>query len=218
MLPPWLIKIGFYLLYHHMAWSYDLVAWLVSVGQWAAWRRLALLFVQPGPILELAHGTGGLFIDMMDRGCQPVGLDLSPYMSRLAGQRLRRRQLPVGLSRARAQRLPFPAHSFTNIIATFPTPYIFEAETLAEVSRVLTAPDAAKGIPAGRLIIVMEGHVQGPQPLRGFIDWLYHITGQQDFPSLKPLPQFKRHNFAARWEVIEHEGAKAKLIIAEKVV
>ena len=218
MLSRRLLKIGFHLLYHQMAWSYDLVAWFVSLGQWAAWRRLALRFTQPGPLLELAHGTGGLFLDMVERGYEPVGIDLSPYMSRLAGQRLRRRNLPSYLSRARAQQLPFPSGSFTNVIATFPTPYIFEPETLSEVHRVLTAPDILQGTPAGRLIIVMEGQVLGPQPIRGFIDWLYTITDQRDFSLSKPVADFKRHNFVARWEIVDHEGAKAKLIIAEKVV
>jgi ubiquinone/menaquinone biosynthesis C-methylase UbiE len=213
-----LLKIGFHLLYHQMAWSYDLVAWLVSLGQWAAWRRLALRFTQPGLVLELAHGTGGLFLDMVERGYQPVGIDLSPYMSRLARQRLRRRNLPAYLSRARAQQLPLQSGSFTNVIATFPTPYIFESETLAEIYRVLTPPDSLKGTPAGRLIIVMEGQVLGPQPIRGFIDWLYTITDQRDFSLSKPVADFKRHNFLAHWEVVDHEGVKAKLIIAEKVV
>ena len=193
-----LLKIGFHLLYYQMAWSYDLVAWLVSLGQWAAWRRLALQFTQPGPVLELAHGTGGLFLDMMERGYQPVGIDLSPYMSRLAGGRLRRRKLPSYLSRARAQQLPFPSGSFANVIATFPTPYIFEPETLAEIHRVLKGADEAKGTPAGRLIIVMEGQVRGPQPIRGFIDWLYAITDQRDFSLIKPVADFNRHNFVAR--------------------
>src|SRR5262245_492633 len=145
-----LLKIGFHLLYHQMAWSYDLVAWFVSLGQWAAWLRLALRFTQPGPLLELAHGTGGLLLDMIERGYEPVGIDLSPYMSRLARQRLQRRNLPSELSRARAQQLPFPSGSFTNVIATFPTPYIFESETLAEVHRVLTAPDSLIGTPTRR--------------------------------------------------------------------
>ena len=118
-----------------MAWSYDLVAWSVSFGQWAAWRRLALLFLQPGPILELAYGTGGLFADMLDAGYQPMGIDFSPYMARLARRRLQRQNMPIPLNRAKAQALPFPSNSFSNVVATFPTNYIFEPQTLAEVYR-----------------------------------------------------------------------------------
>jgi len=207
-LPHWFIKLGFHLLYHQMAWTYDLVAWVVSFGQWAQWRRLALQFVQPGPILELAYGTGGLFVDMHKAGHHPVGVDLSPYMARLARQRLQRQNLPIRLNRAKAQSLPFPSGTFANVVATFPTNYIFDGPTLAEVYRVLT--------PAGRLIIVVEGQLQGPWPIRPFINWLYKITDQHNFPDLKPLPLFKKHNFTARWETARHQGAQARLLVAAK--
>ena len=39
-------------LYHELAWSYDIVADLVSAGQWDAWRRSVL-----GP--GAGHGGGG---------------------------------------------------------------------------------------------------------------------------------------------------------------
>ena len=73
MLPRWLIKLGFHLLYYQLAWTYELVAWLVSFGQWSTWRRLALLFMQPGPTLELAFGTGVFFIDMLEAGAERIG-------------------------------------------------------------------------------------------------------------------------------------------------
>lgn len=215
ILPGWLIKLGFHWLYHQLAFTYDAVAWIVSFGQWAAWRRLALQFVQPGPILELAYGTGGLFVDMLEAGGQPVGVDLSPYMAKLAANRLRRHHYPICLSRSQAQRLPFPSNHFANVIATFPTNYIFEDQTLAEVYRVLKSPNSNTAS-AGRLIIVVEGQLRGPWPLRPFIDWLYKITDQRNFPAIKPLPAFEDHNLPARWELVEHQGAQARLLIAHK--
>lgn len=207
ILPRWLIKLGFHLLYHQLAFTYDAVAWLVSGGQWPAWRRLALQFVGDGPILELAYGTGGLFADMLRAGYRPVGIDLSPYMARLTRRRLRRLGLPLPLSRARAQQLPFPASHFGSVIATFPTPYIFEPETLAEIARVLR--------PHGRLIVVMEGQLTGPGPLRGFIDWLYQITAQRDFSDAAPLRRFEQAGLAAQWHTVERDGVRARLLIAE---
>jgi ubiquinone/menaquinone biosynthesis C-methylase UbiE len=218
MLSRWLIKLGFHLLYYQMAWTYDLVAWSVSFGQWAAWRKLALQFLQPGPILELAYGTGGLFVDMLEAGYQPVGVDLSPYMAHLAGRRLHRRNIPVRLSQAKAQALPFPSNHFANVVATFPTDYIFEGETLAEIHRVLEAPPIAKNNTAGRLIIVIEGQLRGPWPIRSFVEWLYKVTGQRKFPPFKPLSLFEEHNFETRWEMAEHRGARARLLIAGKYV
>src|SRR5262249_53784253 len=136
LLPRWLIKLGFHLLYYQMAWTYDAVAWSVSLGQWAAWRRLALPFLQPGPTLELAFGTGALFAEMTQAGYRTVGVALSPYMARLAARRLRRRKLPLRLNQARAQALPFPASSFANVVATFPTDYMLARDTMTEIHRV----------------------------------------------------------------------------------
>jgi ubiquinone/menaquinone biosynthesis C-methylase UbiE len=214
LLPRWLIKLGFHLLYYQMAWTYDAVAWLVSFGQWAAWRRLALPFLQPGSTLELAYGTGAFFADMTTAGYQPVGIDLSPYMARLASRRLRRRKLPLHLSRARAQRLPFPAGHFANVVATFPTDYMLARDTMAEIHRVLHS--AAEGRSPGRLIVVFEGHLRGPWPIRPFINWLYEITGQHSLAPTKPLHLLNSGGFAARWELVEHDGAAARLLIAEK--
>jgi ubiquinone/menaquinone biosynthesis C-methylase UbiE len=197
-----------------MAWAYDLVAWSVSFGQWATWRRLALPFLQPGPTLELAYGTGAFFVDMLEAGCNPVGIDLSPYMARLASRRLHHRNLKLRLSRAKAQALPFPANYFANVVATFPTDYMLSGDTMAEVYRVLQSATAA-GRP-GRLIVVFEGQLRGPWPLRSIIDWLYEITAQRSLPPAKPLKLLNASGFAARWEMVEREGALARLLIAEK--
>ena len=89
-LPAWFLRFAFHLLYYQLAWTYDLVAWLVSFGQWGAWRRTATLFLREGPILELGYGTGGLLADMAASRAAPVGVDLSPYMARLARGRLLR--------------------------------------------------------------------------------------------------------------------------------
>lgn len=193
-----------------MAFTYDAVAWTVSFGQWAAWRRLALPYLQPGPILELAYGTGGLFLDMTGADLRPVGIDISPYMARLASRRLHLGELPTRLCQAKAQALPFPAGHFPNIVATFPTNYIFEPETVSEISRVLTVE------PPGRLVIVMEGQLRGPWPVRPVIDWLYQVTDQRNFPPRKTLPVFAEFNLNASWHVAEENGASARLLIVEK--
>lgn len=214
MLPSWLTKLGFHLLYNQMAWTYDTVAWSVSFGQWADWRRMALKFLQPGPTLELAYGTGGLFADMLETGFHPVGIDASSYMAKLAARRLRRRRLKMRLSQAEAQQLPFPSNYFANVVATFPTNYIFEPKTLTEIERVLRSPQ--HGNEAGRLIIVMEGRLQGPWPIRPFIDWLYTITNQRDFASRKVLPVFAKYGLNARWKMVDADGIAVRMLIAEK--
>lgn len=214
MLPRWFIKLGFHLLYYQLAWTYEFVAWVVSFGQWSAWRRLALLYLEPGPTLELAYGTGVFFVDMLAAGYRPVGIDLSPYMARLAGRQLRRRAIDLRLTRARAQTLPFPSGYFVNVVATFPADYILAPATLDEVYRVLKDPQAESG---SRLVIVAEGKLRGPWPIRPFIDWLYRITNQSPIPPARPLKLMAAHRFKARSEMVEHQGAHARLYIAEKI-
>ncbi|NIV35557.1 MAG: class I SAM-dependent methyltransferase, partial [Anaerolineae bacterium] len=36
------LRLFFRLLYNQCAWVYDLVAWVVSLGQWNAWGRTAI--------------------------------------------------------------------------------------------------------------------------------------------------------------------------------
>jgi ubiquinone/menaquinone biosynthesis C-methylase UbiE len=153
----WLVTRGFRLLYHELAWAYDLVAWLVSLGRWQAWVQTALPHVVGERVLELGHGPGHLLIALAEREYQTIGLDPSPQMTRIAHRRLRRAGFAANLIRCYAQTLPFPPHTFDSLVCTFPTPFIFEAETLAEVARVLR--------PQGRLVVVLGARLSGRDPL-----------------------------------------------------
>jgi ubiquinone/menaquinone biosynthesis C-methylase UbiE len=207
-LPRWLLKFAFHLLYYRLAWTYDLVAWLVSFGQWSAWRRTATLFLKDGPTLELGYGTGGLMADMAARGLVPVGVDLSPHMARLARRRLARQETIPQLVHGRAQHLPFPNASFSNVVVTFPTEFILAPQTLASVARVLQ--------PGGCLVVVAMGYLKAPRPLRDFIQWLYRITGQHQIPEPKPLDRLQAFGFVARWEYVTLEDATARLLVATR--
>ena len=158
----------------------------------------------------MAYGTGGLFADMLEAGYKPVGLDTSPYMARLAGRRLRRRGLPLLLTRGRAQSLPFPSEYFATVIATFPTPFIFEAPTLDEIYRILRRE--------GQLVVVIEGHLQGTRPLRMLINWLYQVSNQRNYQGTRMLQLLDDHQLAAHWQLVEHNGIQARLLIASKQV
>ena len=93
-------------------------------------------------------------------------------------------------------------------MATFPTEFILEPQTLTSIARVLQ--------PGGCLVIVVMGYLKGPDPLRGFIDWLYRITGQREIPEPKPLARLKELDFTARWEDATLDGAKARLLVATR--
>ena len=84
-----LVRFGFRLLYQEMAWTYDLVSWAVSLGEWRAWQRAALPFVSGRHVLEIAHGPGHLLLALSTAGFTVSGLDLSPQMGRQARRRLR---------------------------------------------------------------------------------------------------------------------------------
>ena len=136
----WLIKVYGWatdLLYHSFAWAYDLVAWLVSFGQWAQWRRDSLDYLQPGSVLEVGFGTGELLIVLGEMGLDVVGLELSPQMHRVTRRKLRKRALSIPRVCGRSEALPFPHGRFDNLVVTFPANYIARTETISAFYRVL---------------------------------------------------------------------------------
>ncbi len=123
-------------------------------------------------VLELAHGPGHMLLDLAKSGRDVAGLDLSPFMGRMARRRLRRGGVAAALVRGRAQSLPFAAGSFDTVLSTFPTAFIAEEATMRAVGRVLQ--------PGGRLVVVPEGHLDNRGILPRFVNWLYVITGQRE--------------------------------------
>jgi len=157
-----------------MAWTYDLVAWLVSFGQWTAWGCAAIPHLQGRCVLELAHGPGHLLVAMSRAGFAPVGLDLSPQMGRLARNRLHRGGIPTPpLVRARAQALPLRASSFDSVVSTFPTEFIFDPATLQEMARVMGQ--------GGKAVVVVGVVFNTSLPAR-LLKRLYDATYQHEPP------------------------------------
>lgn len=169
-----LVNFGFRLLYNELAWTYDIVSWLVSLGDWRAWQRAALPFVRGPSVLEIGHGPGHMLLALRQAGFRVVGLDLSPHMGRQAQKRLREAGTVVPLLRGDVLVLPLATAVFDTVLATFPTDYIVDPATLLSVSRVLRGN--------GRFVIIPEAHFTGRGPLNRFIEWLYTITGQRAGP------------------------------------
>lgn len=167
-----LVRFGFRLLYNEFAFTYDTVSWVVSLGQWRCWVDSALAYLDDrSPVLELAHGTGNLQLDLSAAGYRAVGYDLSPAMGGIAQRKLRRSGLQSRLVRGRAQRLPFASDSFAAVVSTFPTDFITAPETLHEVYRILR--------PDGVFVIVPNAVLVGSGWSARALEWLYRITGQR---------------------------------------
>ncbi len=130
-------------LYDQLAWAYDGISWLVSLGRWSAWRQAALHYVQGTRLLEIGCGTGRLLTPLAQRGRWVCGGDLSRPMLR---QSRRRAGRSAALCQLRAQALPFAAATFDAVICTFPSDYIRHRETWAEFERVLRR--------GGRVVVV----------------------------------------------------------------
>ncbi len=208
-----ILKLAFSLLYNQMAGSYDLVSWTVSAGQWRSWQRSALPFLTGRPVLEVAHGTGNLLLDLLSLGLQPIGLDLSPAMSRIASRKLKRRlgvaDLPAPLVCGRAGALPFASGSVSSIVSTFPTEFIVEADVIAEFYRVLR--------PGGACVCVPAAQITGPAVFDRWAAWLFRVTGQSVTGWFAPLlERFTAAGFRARLEQVRQPRSRVMVVVAEK--
>ena len=102
-----------------IAWRYDLLNRLISLGMDGRWRRRLVAALALGPrahVLDVACGTAdvGLTLAAMQPGTRVVGVDTSVEMLEIGGNKLRRRLLDgqVRLIFGDAEALPFGAHTF----------------------------------------------------------------------------------------------------------
>jgi ubiquinone/menaquinone biosynthesis C-methylase UbiE len=205
-----LMRIAFHLLYYQLSSTYDAVAWIVSGGEWAEWRRSVIPFLLDGPVLELAHGTGTLALDMADRGFPVTAVDLSPAMGKIASRRIRSRRANLGknpppaLLRADVRQLPLRKEAFSSAVSTFPADFIFSRKTIHEVHRTLR--------PGGRFVIV-------PSALpEWFAKRAFPLHAESSSMSfLKAVTQaLESAGFAVRTEILRRPRSRVILILAEK--
>lgn len=190
----WFLTIFFRELYTRLAWCYDPVAIITSVGEWFTWQRTAYGAVVGEPVLEIGFGTGHVQSDLSSRGWRTIGIDISPQMAHISRRRLLRRQLSPRLVLADARALPFADAIFQSAVSTFPSEYLFESGTLQEARRVLRQ--------GGRLVVIPMAQITG----RGLADrlagWLYRFTGQSGAITPAWAKGFKDAGFEAQIETV----------------
>jgi ubiquinone/menaquinone biosynthesis C-methylase UbiE len=204
------MRLFFFLLYHPFAWSYDLVAAVVSAGRWNIWIRSSASFVRGQHILELGHGPGHLQAHLMDQNRFVFGIDRSRQMGRIAYRRLYRLGVQPQLTRASALRLPFSDDSFDTAIATFPTEFIAQPETLVEIRRVLGAN--------GRLVVLLSAWITGGGLFDRFLAKLFDITGQSQpiaDAGNQALDFLQKAGFNPKLEWVEMQDSKLLVLIGD---
>ena len=144
---PRLRKLLFETLYKNK-YLYRFASTVPFAGQWRVWQRLVLTRIHGHDLLELGCGLGDLLADMTEAGHTCLAVEQSPQMVAAARQTLQRRKLgeKAWVIQGSAQHLPFSNASFDTVVSTFPSEYIYDPNTIAEVERVLR--------PGGRLIVV----------------------------------------------------------------
>jgi len=206
-----LMRLFFYLLYNPFAWTYDLVASIVSLGMWKNWVMSVLPNLDGPYILEIGHGPGYLQKALGNRLPQikcVCGLDLSRTMGRITRKRLMRGGIAPNLVNGSAQQLPFSRETFQQVVATFPAEYILQPETFTEVWRVLK--------PGGTFVILPLAWITGQAIPERAAAWLFHITGQAPAWDERILEPIKKIGFRTKPVWITFKSSKLLVILADK--
>lgn len=117
-------------------------------GQWRIWQQLALPRLVGHDVLELGCGLGDLLTEMLKAGYACHAVEASPQMVAAARETLARHKVGEQnlVIQGFSQGLPFSDGSFDTVVSTFPSEYIYDPDTIAEVARVLR--------PSGRLVVI----------------------------------------------------------------
>lgn len=207
---------GFFrLLYHEIAWSYDYVAWVVSLGKWRSWVLSCVDYLSGFKVLELGHGPGHLIRTLSTSGKNIIGLDQSRQMGRQAYNRLRKAGISPQIIRGDAKDLPFPSNTFDHIVSTFPSDFIFIEKTLLEAKRVI--------LPGGTLVVVPVAWINGPKLKHKLAARLFRVTGQAPEVDFQVFAEnacqpFKNIGFDTFVEAKEVGASIVMIIIAKKPI
>jgi ubiquinone/menaquinone biosynthesis C-methylase UbiE len=164
-------------------------------GQWRVWQRLVLPRLHGHDVLELGCGLGDLLVDMSEAGYACLAVEHSPQMVEAARETLKQRGLSrkASVIQGSAQHLPFSNASFDTVVSTFPSEYIYDPDTIAEVERVLR--------PGGWLIVVEGANLLPSGLLQPFLVLIQMLV----YGSAAVFGPREHHNLDE--EMARHHGA-----------
>lgn len=185
-------------------------------GQWRVWQRLVLPRLCGHEVLELGCGLGDLLADLLAEGYDCRAIEQSPQMVAAARATLLKRQVgqTAWIIEGSAQHLPFADSSFDAVVSTFPSDYIYDPQTIAEIARVLR--------PGGQLIIVEGARLLAVgflQPLLVFIHVLVYgpyALSSRDKDQIPPLIVEKSSNVDMEIAVEALSSSAAKRLMLLK--
>jgi demethylmenaquinone methyltransferase / 2-methoxy-6-polyprenyl-1,4-benzoquinol methylase len=149
---------------------YDRVGAALSLGQDPRGRRfLVSRLPRGGHVLDVATGTGLVAAELLRRGFEVTGVDLSPEMLAVAHHRFGD---TVELVNASAEALPLASESFDHLTVTHVLRYVADpGATLAELARVVRPGGVVAllefGVPEGPARPLWELYVRTVLPLAG---------------------------------------------------
>jgi ubiquinone/menaquinone biosynthesis C-methylase UbiE len=209
-----IMRFFFHHFYHSFAWTYDSVAALVSVGRWNGWVQSVIPYVLGMNVLEIGHGPGYLQSLLLTEGWFTVGVDESPQMGRITKRRLEMAgQNKSNLTRALAESLPFASEIYDTVVATFPTEYIFNPQTLSAINRVLRNE--------GRFIVLPAAWIIGNRALDKCAAWLFKVTDQSPAVPHEEISDHIKHvfeeaGFTPEFRTLEIKSSVILIAIATK--
>jgi ubiquinone/menaquinone biosynthesis C-methylase UbiE len=200
------------LLYHQLAWAYNDIAAVVSLGKWNPWVQTILPFSK-GRVLELGFGTGRLQRLFVENRVFACGVDESRQMINQSRRFLRKNSVLLRIIRGYAQHLPFISEYFDTVVSTFPADYIFDPRTILEIKRVL--------VPTGKFILLPSAWITGIRISDRLWAWLFRrlglTKGELRSVATSIKDQFIQYGFEMQSKIISLKGSQVLIIKATKL-
>jgi demethylmenaquinone methyltransferase/2-methoxy-6-polyprenyl-1,4-benzoquinol methylase len=224
-------------MFGEIAWRYDLLNHLLSLGIDRSWRRRTVKLAPPadeGPILDVCSGTGDLALAYWrasGRQVRIVGTDFCHPMLVIADQKCRRAEAAdrVALLEADTRRLPFPDGTFQIVCVAFGLRNVSDMDAgLREMARVCRPGGRVAvlefSMPSGRLLgAVYRWYFRSVLPrvgealarnAQGAYNYLPASVGQ--FPEADALLERMRTAGLSRVEAHRFTFGIATLYVSEK--